>query len=598
MNSMHRWHKNLTFTRTKIIFVISVIVVPPINVSIIGCTNPRHRMSMDAIERYCENELDFESVDHFESFIADFKVKSKLEFHEEKVPRICLNDREAILELDGLISRTEVCDPDKVERLIAYHKRHFRSNPLFNLNKPVTRRFFTKYAIQVAYTCKKNLLKNLDMAREELTARSRVFDEARERVYSEEPSIKSNIKLIEEQPEDPVSTNVKPQDEAELTLNEYREALTKLNRVEDILIFDRDDCESGRHRETIITTDKLQLFFKPAVMCHQLHRYYAGSLLTIAKLANYGYMALDETLDSQIVESPQLKDWIVAVQVCDPLLFMSTKEIRDEVAIIDTCSPRVSAIEPIVYGDNFTDFDNELLKSMIPRSRASRARARSLMKSALRRMARMDMMKQLENGAKKKNVFSRSLALLSSYKTGSKFKSQSDFSLGAGSTGGFSIRVSGSMSTVLPGNKFVQRSLSDEESYELLKQAINGDVRREVDEGNEIDGAVSVFDPVSSLVTSLTVMVIMLSFEWLFFIIMTLAARICYRMYFNFENLLTFPPKFLSWSDADFARFSDRTERVDEDDLFDYEELSPDEQRQRELLSQVFGRPPPMLYKD
>lgn len=548
--------------------------------------------SSTLVKRFCESGLDFNTIKEFNQFISEFKTRSKDQLREDKVSDNCIRDHEAILELERIITTKNVCDYLKIEELIQYHNRYFNSRRFYGTPKqPMTQKFFTKYAIQVAYICKKNLFRNLEFAKEELQDRTNVFEEARDRVYKEDPSIKPNVKLIAEQSDIPPATNVKPQDQAESILSEYREALTKLRRPEDILTFDRNDCEKNKYRETPISKDKLQIFFKPAVICLQLSRYYSGSVLSIAKLANYGYMAIDEELDIKLSDDPTIKDWIIAVQVCDPLLFMSTNRTEGEWAYIDTCSTRVTSIEMMVFDDNFDELDDELLKVIVPKSEATRRHAQKLMKSALKKMAKKNIMQQLNSNASKRSIFSKSLSMLSS-----SLRKSSFLRSGKKFTTSLSMK---SLSDVSGLNIFGQAKdePSDKESLELLMNAASSGSRTNGDT-NSIDGAVSIFDPLSSLMSTITVFAIMFSFEWLFFIIMALAARVCHSLHFNFDDILTFPPKVLSWSDSDFARLNEKMEQIDEDDLFDYDELNPEEREQRDLLAKVFGRAPPMLYRE
>ena len=550
----------------------------------------------NSVATYCANGLDFVSINQFKDFIEEFKQKSEIELSHEKIDKHCIKHRQAILDMEEIVSIRNVCDAYKIDSMVDYHKKYLKTSKLSTQSKPMTRKFFTKYAIQVAYTCKRNLLRNLELAREELRDRSKVFEEARDRVYRDEPSIQSNIKLIEEQPDDPAATNVKPRDEAELTLSEYREALTKLRRPEDILTFERKDCKTSSHRKITIARDELQIFFKPALMCHQLNRYYAGSILSIAKLANIGYSAIDGDLDVQLIDNQTVRDWLIVVQVCDPMLYMSMSRIEDDKAIIDTCSEKVASIEPMVFEDDLMELEPCALNEMVPKSEATRDAAQKLMKSALKRMAKANMMRQLGVGMKKSTIFKKSLKILSSrgYSNNAKSPNQQSESFSQSFTG--SLHVGHGVQNLL------NPPMTDRESFENLMEVISEERRSEQEEramkSNSDDEAMSAFDPVSSLIGAITVMAIMLGFEWLFFVIMTLAARICHNLYFNFNNMLTFPPKVLSWSDADFARFNDRLEKIDEDDLYEYDELNSDERQQRVLLAKVFGKPPPMLYRE
>lgn len=532
-----------------------------------------------------------------------FKTTSEDDMRALSVPKACIKNRAAIIDLEKIIATREVCDPDKVDELINYHKTYIskRNRLLGGVSRPITERFFTKYAIQVAYVCKKNMIQNLEIARDELRLRSEVFEKARETVYNDEPSIKSNIKLIEEQPDDPVSTNVKPMDNTELTLSEYREALVRLKRAEDILTFDRDECAQSRDRETRIARDKLQLFFKPALICHQLNRYYAGSILSVARLANYGYTARDEELDSTLNDNPSLRDWIIAVQVCDPMLYIGTKEVLNDAVIIDTCTKKITAIEPMVYQDSIEELDNDMLEEMIPKSEATRAQAQKLMRSAMKKMAKINIMKQLRSGAGKRSIFTKSLSMFSTSNDLASAQHPYKTRKSKDTLGGFAVMMPNDLSNALTPNKdYVQTPISERESFEILVKIGGGNkptTDKDSESRNDVDRPVS-FDPVTSIITTLTVIAIMLCFEWLFFVVMTLAARLCHHLHFNFENLLSFPPKFLSWSDADFSRFNDKIEKFDEDDFLDYDELTPDELEQRDLLQKVFGRQPPMLFRD
>lgn len=564
--------------------------------------------SQTLIEKQCELRLNFGTLSEFEQFIKDFTVLLQEPIVTNKSLKKCLKDSEAIMDLASLVSRQDVCDMQRIDELVAYHRKYFVGGNLLKNRNPITRRFFTRYAIQVAFICKKNLFNNLELAKSELKDRSRVFEEAKERVYMDEPSIRSNIKLIEEQPDEPATSNVKPQSEAELTLSEYREALTQLRLPEDILTFDTEECKNHKSRKTLISRDKSQTFFKPALMCHQLHRYYAGSLLSIARLANIGYTAPFEDLDARIANSPIIRDWIIAVQVCEPMMHMRITETRGEMAVVDTCSEKVNAIERMVFDDSFEDLNNTLLDELIPKSESTRHHAQKIMKSALKKMAKIDLMKQLKSGANKSTIFKRSLmasihrGLDSS--TGGRSKHVSA-SMSAELLNKFSVEIPGESHDQLLTGQMLRPSspqLSDKETHDVLLQIVaNSDKQMQamcpVSEDNEIDKPVA-FDLLSSVASTVLILAIMMVFEWVFFIVMTIAARICNELYFNFENLLTFPPKILSWSDADFARYTDELDNVDEDDFFDYEELNPGEQRQRDLLAKVFGKPPPMFFKD
>lgn len=557
------------------------------------------------IKEACDNGLDFDKIAQYKEFVEIFKYLDEQQLKANKINKVCLADRQAILELDDIITKNYVCEIFKIDKIIEYHKKFFKLSLFSSTTKPVTHKFFVKYAIQVAYTCKKNLLTNLSISREELRARRKTFEQARDRVYHEEPTIKSNIKLIEEQPDLPASSNVRPHDEAELTMGEYREALVKLQRPEDILTFEPDECKSGSKRhETMVQHDKVELFFKPALMCHQLHRYYAGSILSLARLANHGYMALDEELDAQIQSDPVVRDWVIAVQVCEPMLFMTTKTFRGDMAIIDTCSSKVNAIEALVFDDHIGELESDLLDRLVPKSQATRGQAQKLMKSAYKRMAKIDLMKQLKSGAKRKSIFSKSLSILTNQNAAAELSNSSSRSRADSFSKHFTIQLSGDMA-VTSGMEdrttkdFVRHDLTDEESFELLQNFV--DTKHSTGSTgskNDIDKPVAFADPLSSLASSLAIFAIMLSFEWLFFIVMTLAARICNQLHFDFGSVLTFPPKFLSWSDADFASYNEQMEKMDEDDFFDYDELTPDEKKQRDLLNKLFGKPPPMVFRE
>ena len=576
-------------------------------------------VGLDWIIEQCRNGLDFNSIQEFRSFLREIKQFNPDQLKKD-LPKQCRHSHEAILELENLVTNKNVCDPNKIDALIGYHKKYLHKDKsittLVGFHKAhITGKFFTKYAIQTARVCKENLIKNLVLVREELRARSKVFDEARDKVYQDEPHIEANMKLIEEQPDDPASMNVKPRDEVEMSLNEYREALVKLRRPEDILTFEREECVKSKARHLKVATKEVNTFFKPALICHQLARFYAGSILSIAKLANHGYMAMDPDLDLTLADNPMVRDWIIAVQVCEPMMYMRIESSDENESLVDTCAERVSSIEEMVFDDDLVELDINSLREMIPRSEATRDAAQKIMRSAMKKMAKLDLLRLMKDRkekpgflhsikligtALKKSVsHPRSLMIEASNKMEMSHKIASDILRSTVQ----SLRASRPNRVQTAGENDGDWS-ADEGTIKSLVDFLNQSDDSEVKSGvagverSEEDQAVSVFDPVSSLTTFITVIAIMLTFEWLFFIVMTLAARICHRLYFNFDNILTFPPKVLSWSDADFAKFNDKIEKIEEDDLFDFDELNPDEQRQRELLTKVFGRPPPMVYRE
>lgn len=559
-------------------------------VMVLAATTVSCSADLKLVRNFCQQGLEFDSIEAFQEFIKSFKRISDKQLEEK-----CRSSVEAILELDDIIVTNNVCDRYNVQKLIKYHRKYLAKN---SVPKPITYSFFRKYAIQVAYVCKKNLVRNLELARQELKDRSIVFDEAREKVFQDEPSIKTNMRLLSEQPDDLACSNVKPANGVELGLNEYREALTKLNRVEDILVFDPSDCKRNRNREIKVSLDKINVFFKPILLCHQLHRYYGASLSSIAWLANVGYTALDEDLDAELTDNHMVKDWIIAAQLCDPMLYMKTVSVQGDWAIVDTCSDEVQSIEIMVFDDDIEKLEIEKIREMIPKSEATRSNAQKLMKSTMRKIAKIDFLRQLSKDTSSKSIFRKSLNILASQRSSTNSPTANRDTI-ASLTGQLTDK-SPQMVDPAYSSSILQPPLSEQEAFKILMEVANiGKESLDEPEGavDRMDEPVS-FDILSTAATFATVFAIMSAFEWIFFIVMTLAARLCHHLYFNFENMLTFPPRVLSWSDADFARLSDKLERLDEDDYFDYDELSPQEQKQRLLLAKVFGRPPPMLYKD
>lgn len=560
--------------------------------------------SFKLITSSCQRGLDFDGIEEFHKFIEVFRQVKSFD-RDSKIPYDCRTGRQAILDLEQLVVKDDVCDRSKVTKLIDYHKKYMAPKGflLGPSNKVVTSKFFQKYAIQVAYTCKKNLIRNLRRAQEELKALGRVLEEAKEKVYMQEPTIKANMDLLEERLDDPSSANVKPSNDVELGLNEYREALTKLSRPEDILTFDPDDCRSNQNREIKVSSDKVSIFFKPILMCHQLHRYFGGSILSIARLANYGYMAIDEELDAELLASATIRDWIVATQVCDPMVYMKSSISKDEWTFVDTCANEVEAIEVLVFDDDIEELEVNKLEQFIPKSEATRSHAQRLMKSALRKMAKIDLMRQISEDTSNRSIFKKSLrALASRRKSIGSMGVKQEFMVKLQDDLSKPISPTATLDQVeLYKGEFKQPPIPEQEAFKLLEQMVSEGQetsRLQAQCGLDRSDQPVSFEVMSHVASIATILAIMITFEWIFFIVMTLAARLCHHLYFNFEHMLTFPPKILSWSDADFARLTDKMNKMDEDDYLDFEELSQQEQEQRLLLAKVFGNPPPMLYKD
>jgi hypothetical protein len=554
------------------------------------------KADMDVIVSACKRKFDFATIDEFRTFIKQYKLVSDEQLSDAKVLSKCIKQREAILELDQLVVTERVCDSVQIDKIIDYHKRHIKSSR-FNVlaTQPLTYKFFAKYAIQVAYTCKKNLVENLNESSQLLRRQAESLERAKEMVFKERPDIKLNLKLIAEQPETPEMANFKQRSETETTLGEYREALTRLRRPEDILTFERAECKKSRTRRVKVAASELNMFFKPALYCLNLAQYYTGSLLSIARLANYGYTALDSELDLALADSPLVKDWIVAVQVCEPMLHMRTETIEQDKATVDTCAERVTTEENMmVFDDKLEQLDNEQLEDWLLRSEASRANNQKIMKSVMKNLATARLLKEvneghLKTGAILKAGFNRlrkpgaSVQVDTLSLTQELSQQLSSTAKGGGSDAGTK-----------------SDEMSEQESFEALVQALGEEqeiesVHRVVDDG--LDGPVS-FAMTSALTSTLMLILIMMLFEWLFFVVVTLAARICHQMNFAFDNMLVFPPRVISWKDAQFAGYVKSLEKIDEDDFFDYQELTPDEQKQRDLLRKIFGRPPPLLYRE
>lgn len=577
------------------------MLLPVFLLTFVFMTNVYANESLDLILSSCRKNLDFDSITEFEKFIKVFKEMTLSE-RVSRMPKGCKKSMQAILDLELVISKDDVCERSKITRLVQYHKKHIAPKGLLSVSgQPVTSTFFQKYAIQVAYTCKKNLLQNFARAQEELTAMGKVFEEARERVYSQEPSIKSNMNLMEERLDDLSTANIKPTDKIEQGLNEYREALTKLTRPEDILTFDPDECRSSKNREIKISNDKVNVFFKPILMCHQLHRYFGGSILSIARLANYGYLAVDEELDAKLANDATVKNWIIATQVCDPMVYMKSIGSEDDWTFVDTCVDEVQAIEVLVFDDHIEELEPDKLREMLTRSESTRSYAQKLMKSAMRKMAKIDMLKQISEDTSKRSIFRKSLSVLANRRMSFdpvRLKAEPLAKLRSNLASPSKQEVD---RVELQMGIFKQPPMPEAEAFKLLIKMVDDEretcrLQAQASTGR-MDEPVG-FEVMSHLASIATILAIMITFEWLFFIVMTLAARLCHHLYFNFQHLLTFPPKVLSWSDADFAKLTDRLEKLDEDDYFDFHELSPYEQQQRLLLAKVFGNPPPMLYKD
>lgn len=553
--------------------------------------------NMEVITIACKLGLDFADINEFKVFIEEFKLATEEQLQQERVASKCIKQREAILELEKLIVTDHVCDTSQIDNLISYHTRYLKSSRLnVFAGKPITQKFFSKYAILVAYTCKRNLIKNLEESRELLRGQEQSLEQAKEKIYRDSPELKSNINLIMEQPDAPSNTNAKETSETEQTLGEYREALTRLKRPEDILTFERSECEKSSSRRAEIVASEMQMFFKPTLVCLNLAQYYSGSVLSIARLANYGYTAYDAELDVKLADSALVKDWIVAVQICEPMLYMRTEKIDQEVAVIDTCSERVTTPENmLVFDDKLEDFDNERLEEWLRRSEASRPNNQKIMRSTMKKLAKANLLRQIKRSNMKvwtilkigfKEMMSSSTYKVDMLSTTRQVSQQ----LSKGS-----INTEGLWENKKSGEQAAQEAL------DTLMAAVEDDDETKrsnrADDDDELDGAVG-FSIEASLLTSLTLWAITMTFEWIFFVVMTLAARICHRMNFDFDSMLVFPPKVLSWKDAEFTRYAKSLEGIDEDDFFDYEELTPDEQKQRDLLAKVFGRPPPMLFRE
>lgn len=550
------------------------------------------------IKRVCESKLKLDKLIEFREFIEEFKKVDLDSLKARGINNLCLKQRQSILDLEEIVSVTRyVCSYEHVNKMIDYHDKYLHKK-LFKPD-PITGHLFKLYAVQVSYTCKMNIKKNLATAQEEMRRKTKDMLEAREAVSSNS-NLKTNLQWISSQPDEPVSSNIKPKTSEELLMDEFREILTKSTRVEDVLAYKQQDClqansnnnkdNKGEANVTTISKKKLDVFQNSASMCQLLSRYYSGSILSLAKLANHGYMAKLDDLDQELAQSRRFKDWLIAVQVCEPLTHIRTNPdlANPDYYILENCVPdSITDEEPMIFDDHFNEIGDNI-RQLAKTSDSSKDAARAKWKAAATSIMKLKIRAQLRDKKTLKDKLASLFSLIINPRRLDNDEDDSDYSDEEMEKSYISrVDVSLLRTDEVAGIQSMRAITALMPTFDSLSENDVFPGEKEVQFS---------FDPASYFTTLAILTAVMLAVEWVFLIALSLMARI--ESSIEFSDVLKFPPKFPSLrKHTDFKRVLDDYDDLDEDELIRYDELTESEKMHQKKLRKIFGRAPPAKFR-
>lgn len=544
-----------------------------------------------SIEEVCKSKLEFNKLSEFRAFYEEFKQLNLENIDSMDLDSRCKRQLRSIIDLESIVSVTnKVCDSEHIDRMVDYHDRYLLKS------HAITAQFFKLYAVQVSYTCKMNIKKNLSAAQSEMQQLTKVLTQARNAI-SNDSNLKTNLQMISSQTNEPASANVKPKTREELVMDEFRDLLTQSARVEDVLAYKQQDClkASKEKAHPSISKRKLDVFMKSALICHRLSRYYSGSILSLARLANHGYTAKIDKLDEELAQSRHFKDWLIAVQICEPLTHIKAhvKEGDPDSYVLDTCATYEMAevSEPMVFEDSFDEIGDDI-PLLAKLSDSSKDAAKKKWRSASRSIMKLKVKKTLKE---KKSLKSK----IGSIKSLRKSLGNDIYNVGSDDDDdGYSDEdMEASYLSRLDTSVFEDEetaSIASMKAIQALMPTYESLTDNEVfpDEKEVRFG----FDPVSYFTSLAIITAVMLAVEWIFLIALTLMARL--ESDVELSDVLRFPPKFPSLKPhTNFERVLHEYDDLDEDELIRYDELTETEKMHQRKLRKIFGRTPPAKFR-
>lgn len=232
--------------------------------------------------------------------------------------QVCLRQAEAILSLDPIIGEREnVCKKSHIDKIRAY-RRQFIINQKVKLTRP----FFTLYAEQVSFICKRNLLSSLNKADKSL------FTEQDYQVIRPETSSDRS------RTDDQLAGHLEGQDENSKSHCAESNPLTcekSINELAQVLRDDEATTTGNQEVQDIVlkTTQSLRVGFQTMFdVCVKFEKVYVNTVSPIVRLAQMGFDARYDRFDEKSREDKMMQLWFNITLVCDSVLRVHLSDLE------------------------------------------------------------------------------------------------------------------------------------------------------------------------------------------------------------------------------------------------------------------------------
>lgn len=313
--------------------------MPPIQIvlAIIWCwcaisnslvTNASNDQLIDKLELVCKSKVDAKTIAEFRQFMNDLnsivsKDEQQLRTSNLKKNLIkCFDERESLVALEQLVDsydRVRPCKMSQLERLEQFARKH-----LFNNKKALAAKFFSLFGVQIALTCKLNLMAHTKQA--DLEADQLDF------IYAMASPTGWNV-LVNEYTKKSMKFGTSGNADSHI-INRVARLVPGLTQIDqlDYLSFDHvmnqdmpeakdgtdwdGHIERGQYEPQSLELRKqlVDSIAKIITSCQALDMFYVNSLLAMARLKELGLMV--DYLNELHEHSPVLHKWLVATSFC------------------------------------------------------------------------------------------------------------------------------------------------------------------------------------------------------------------------------------------------------------------------------------------
>lgn len=324
-------------TATIITIVVSLSSLSLVNAG--SLTNDEELKQI--IVSACNNRLKFKQISEFEDFLANFNelltretlvTELMAEGASSVLTKRCIVEKEAIFAMAKVMKERErPCKPDNVELLMdlaQFWLVDYKRNPVTNGKRSIINEFFTLYAVELAYQCKRHLLAHLNQADEKVNPLDFV------RVLStplgwEELMKEHTSKALKFGK----STNGRND-----VVNKLSSLIAGLRRIEhmDLIIEEpmplvaTEPVEEEPMKEYEITAQAYNYLKQIIESCQNLEQFYLGNIMSLARLQQLGVVFDMGQIDEHHDASASMHKWLAVTSFCQTFSMVQMEQISYE----------------------------------------------------------------------------------------------------------------------------------------------------------------------------------------------------------------------------------------------------------------------------